>query len=70
MTDKEIADDYEDIELIRTNGLDEGIRCALCTNPRANERGCDGNCRVNEYLYDEVMNTIRLFIVKEGAENG
>lgn len=66
MTNEEVAEDYEDIKLIRTNGLDEGIRCALCTNPRHTERGCDGGCQVNEHLYDAVMNTIHLFIVKEG----
>lgn len=69
MTNEEVAEDYEDIKLIRTNGLDEGIRCALCTNPRHTERGCDGGCQVNEHLYDEVMNTIHLFIVGEGEKH-
>lgn len=61
---KKTKHNNEDIKLIRTNGLDESIRCALCTNPRHTERGCDGGCQVNEHLYDEVMNTIHLFIVE------
>ena len=52
-----------DIMTIHTQGLDEGIRCAMCTNSMKSDRGCDGGCVVNEAMYKEVMNTIRNHIV-------
>ena len=53
----------EDIMTIHTQGLDEGIRCAMCTNSMKSDRGCDGGCVVNEAMYKEVINTIRNHIV-------
>ena len=53
----------EDIMTIHTQGLDEGIRCAMCTNSMKSDRNCDGGCVVNEAMYKEVMNTIRNHIV-------
>ena len=53
----------KDIMTIHTQGLDEGIRCAMCTNSMKSDRGCDGGCVVNEAMYKEVMNTIRNHIV-------
>lgn len=53
----------EDVMAIHTQGLDEGIRCAMCTNSMKSDRGCDGGCVVNEYMYREVMNTIENHIV-------
>ncbi len=53
----------EGIIAIHTQGLDEGIRCAMCTNSLKSDRGCDGGCVVNEDMYKEVMNTIRNRIV-------
>ena len=44
---------------LNTDGLDEGIRCAMCTNPMANDRGCDGGCRVNETMYKKVLDVIK-----------
>lgn len=38
--------------------IDVAIRCAMCTNPMANDRGCDGGCRIDEYIYKKVMNVI------------
>ena len=55
----------EDIMTIHTQGLDEGIRCAMCTNSMKSDRGCDGGCVVNEAMYKEVMNTIRNHINAE-----
>ena len=49
--------------VIHTQGLDEGIRCAMCTNSMKSDRGCDGGCVINEAMYKEVMNTIRNHIV-------
>ena len=47
-----------DLVAIHTEGLDEGIRCAMCTNSMANDRGCDGACVVNTGMYKKVMDII------------
>jgi len=49
----------EDIMTIHTQGLDEGIRCAMCTNSMKSDRGCDGGCMIDEDMYKKVMNIIR-----------
>lgn len=41
-----------------SQGLDEAVRCAMCTNVMANDRGCDGGCVVNEGMYKSVMSAI------------
>ena len=48
----------EDVMAIHTQGLDEGIRCAMCTNIMKSDRNCDGGCRVDEVMYKKVMETI------------
>lgn len=48
----------DDVMAIHTQGLDEGIRCAMCTNSMKSDRGCDGGCRVDEDMYKKVMETI------------
>ncbi len=48
-----------------TDGLEEGIRCAMCTNPMANDRGCDGGCVVNESMYQNVLNVIKKQILEQ-----
>ena len=52
-----------DIALIHTEGLDEEIRCAMCTNPIANDRGCNGSCTVNDKMYKKVIDTIENHII-------
>ena len=52
-----------DIALIHTEGLDEEIRCAMCTNSIKSDRGCDGGCVVNNAMYKEVMDVIENHIV-------
>ena len=47
-----------DLALIHTEGLDEEIRCTMCTNSMKNDRGCDGSCVVNKDMYKAVMNAI------------
>lgn len=49
----------EDVMEIHTQGLDEGIRCAMCTNSMKSDSGCDGGCRVDEDMYKKVMDTIK-----------
>lgn len=52
---------YRDTVLLHTNGLEEGIRCALCKNPMKSETGCDGGCRYDESLLKRIMDTIYVF---------
>ena len=40
---------------IDTEGLDEEIRCEMCENPMHTDRGCDGNCRYDEILYEKII---------------
>lgn len=62
---KEINDD---ISLIHTAGLDEGIRCAMCTNSMANDRGCDGVCIVNDKMYQKVTDVVYNNLMNEVAK--
>ena len=49
----------EDCITVNIQGLDEGIRCAMCTNTMANDRGCDGACRVDDVMYSKVLKVIQ-----------
>ena len=40
---------------IDADGLDEEIRCEMCKNPMHTDRGCDGNCKYDEKLYEKIM---------------
>ena len=48
--------------------MDEGIRCAMCTNTMKSDRGCDGGCVVNDAMYKRVMEVINKAIVQEVAK--
>lgn len=48
----------DDLALIHTWGLDEEIRCIMCTNHMKSNRGCDGGCVVNKDMYNAVMDAI------------
>lgn len=48
----------DDLALIHTWGLDEEIRCIMCTNHMKSNRGCDGSCVVNKDMYNAVMDAI------------
>ena len=54
---------YGDLMSIHTQGLDEGIRCAMCANSMKSDRGCDGGCVVDDGMYKKVMETIKNNIV-------
>ena len=41
--------------VIDTEGLDAQIRCEMCKNPMHTDRGCDGNCKYDEKLYERIM---------------
>lgn len=47
-----------DLALIHTEGLDEEIRCTMCTNSIKSDMGCDGSCVVNNTMYKNVMDAI------------
>ena len=47
-----------DLRLIHTQGLDEGIRCAMCTNTMKSDKGCDGGCVVDQKMYEKVLKVI------------
>lgn len=56
MTNKEaVQPDVPDTAVIDTEGLDEQIRCEMCRNPMHTDRGCDGNCKYDEKLYEKIM---------------
>ena len=40
---------------IDTEGLDEKVRCEMCRNQMKTDRGCDGNCKYDEKLYEKIM---------------
>lgn len=52
-----------DLALIHTEGLDEEIRCTMCTNSMKSDRGCDGSCVVNKDIYKAVMDAIEKRII-------
>jgi len=45
-----------------TEGIDEAVRCAMCTNNMKTDKGCDGGCVVNDGLYKSVMGNIDIHI--------
>lgn len=60
---KKEAEKYKlyDTISIHTNGLDEGIRCAVCTNQIKSDTGCDGGCCVDENLVKRICDVIHKF---------
>ena len=57
-----------DLALIHTWGLDEEIRCIMCTNHMKSDRGCDGGCVVNKDMYKAVMDAIEKRIQSNTVE--
>lgn len=57
-----------DLVLIHTWGLDEEIRCIMCTNHMKSDRGCDGSCAVNKDMYNAVMDAIEKRIQSTESE--
>lgn len=49
---------------IETEGLDEEIRCIMCSNPMKTNSGCDGHCQYNEHLYHEIISVLENRITK------
>ena len=63
---KQEAEKYKfyDTISIHTNGLEEGIRCAVCTNHIKSDTGCDGGCCVDENLVKRICDVIHKFECK------
>ena len=40
---------------IDVEGINEQIRCEMCRNPIHTDRGCNGNCKYDEKLYERIM---------------
>lgn len=64
LTTEEYFARYERTIKMYSDGLEEGIRCALCTNPIKSDRGCDGGCKVDEDLLKKIMDVIDQCTVK------
>ena len=69
---KQEAEKYKlyDTISIHTNGLEEGIRCAVCTNQIKSDTGCDGGCCVDENLVKRICDVIHKFECKPYQTNG
>ena len=69
---KQEVEQYElyDTILIHTNGLEEGIRCAVCTNQIKSDIGCDGGCCVDENLVKRICDVIHKLECKPYQQNG
>ena len=69
---KQEAEQYKlyDTISIHTNGLEEGIRCAVCTNRIKSDTGCDGGCRVDENLVKRICDVIHNFECKPYQPKG
>ena len=69
---KQEAEQYEfyDTISIHTNGLEEGIRCAVCTNQIKSDTGCDGGCCVDDNLVKRICDVIHKFECKPYQPKG
>ena len=54
-----------EIQAIYTEALEEGIRCAMCTNAMKSEKGCDGGCVVDTKMYNKVMAEINSRLLRK-----
>ena len=69
---KQEAEQYKlyDTISIHTNGLEEEIRCAVCTNRIKSDTGCDGGCCVDENLVKKICDVIHKFECKSYQPKG
>lgn len=68
VSDKEQGTTY--IQAIYTEALEEGIRCAMCTNTIKSETGCDGGCIVDTKMYNKVMTEINSRLLRKPPRKG
>lgn len=58
------------IQAIYTDALEEGIRCAMCTNTIKSDTGCDGGCIVDTKMYNKVMTEINSRLLRKIPREG
>ena len=68
VSDKEQGTPY--IQAIYTEALEEGIRCAMCTNTIKSDTGCDGGCIVDTKMYNKVMTEINSRLLRQLPRGG
>lgn len=68
VSDKEQGTPY--IQAIYTEGLEECIRCAMCTNTIKGDTGCDGGCIVDTKMYNKVMTEINSRLLRRLPRKG
>ena len=68
VSDKEQGTTY--IQAIYTEALEEGIRCAMCTNTIKSDTGCDGGCIVDAKMYNKVMTEINSRLLRKPPREG
>ncbi len=68
VSDKEQGTEY--IQAIYTEALEEGIRCAMCTNTIKSDTGCDGGCIVDRKMYHKVMTEINSRLLRQPPRKG
>lgn len=68
VSDKEQGTEY--IQAIYTEALEEGIRCAMCTNTIKSDTGCDGGCIVDRKMYHKVMTEINSRLLRQPPREG
>ena len=56
--------------ILNTLGLEEELRCIMCTNQNKSVSGCDGACQVNEHLFKAIIDMIdnRIETPKSGSK--
>lgn len=68
VSDKEQGTPY--IQAIYIEALEEGIRCAMCTNTIKSDTGCDGGCIVDAKMYNKVMTEINSRLLRQLPREG
>ena len=65
-----VSDKATYIQAIYTDALEEGIRCAMCTNTIKSDTGCDGGCIVDTNMYNKVMTEINSQLLRRVPREG
>lgn len=48
---------YVDIEQIMPY-IEDTVMCSICQNPMHNDNGCDGNCVINDFVFNEITGAL------------
>ena len=58
VSDTNVGNIGNDCVVLNTLGLEEELRCTMCTNWNKSDSGCDGLCQVDERLFKAIINAI------------